>query len=134
MTTGHGGKRDNAGRKKIADTEKKKTAVIRVDVNLLPAIEQLKQGLNPVTENQAEIERLTQINANLVDELDNALREIEKLVAEHQVKMDSLKAENEALKAKLNLQKINKQQDHQEKSNGLPNIKENAFTFGNQPK
>lgn len=73
MTTGHGGKRDNAGRKKLINVEQKQTVVIRVDVNLLPLINQLKQGVNPVTENQDELERWQQRNIELVIERDRAM-------------------------------------------------------------
>jgi hypothetical protein len=104
MATGHGGKRDNAGRKKIADTEKKPTTVIRVAVNLLPAIEKLKQGLNPVTENQQEIERWKQRNMELVLERDSALQRVNQLNAELN-RLTSLRTENNALKTRLAKQK-----------------------------
>ena len=104
MAIGHGGKRDNAGRKKIVDAEKKQTVVIRINVDLLPAIEQLKQGLNPVTDNQDELERLTQRNIDLVYERDNARHDVIRLTAEL-TRITSLKAENTALKAKLNQEK-----------------------------
>lgn len=77
----HGGKRINAGRKALPDTEKKKTVVIRIDYELLPSIEQLKQGLNLVTIIQ-EIDRLKERNLELVYERDNALHAITKLTNE----------------------------------------------------
>lgn len=40
---GHGGKREGAGRKKLPDSKKKQAAVVRVPVELLPVIEQLKR-------------------------------------------------------------------------------------------
>ena len=101
MAAGHGGKRDNAGRKKIVNAEKKQTVVIRINVDLLHAIEKLKQGLNPVTDNQGELERLTQRNLDLVYERDNARHEVIRLTAEL-TRIASLKVENTALKAQLN--------------------------------
>jgi hypothetical protein len=95
-TNAHGGKRTGAGRKSSG----KQTAVIRIDAELLPAIEQLKQGLNVVTDNQAEIERLLQHNEKLVYARDSAQQEAHKLKTEL-ASLALLKAENEALKAKL---------------------------------
>ena len=99
-----GGKRNNAGRKKIADAEKKQTTVIRIDKNLIPAIEQLKQGLNPVTENQDELERWKQRNIELVVERDSAIHNVNKLNAELN-RVKQLKVENNALKTLLSKQK-----------------------------
>jgi hypothetical protein len=107
MTAGHGGKRDNAGRKKIVDAEKKQTVVIRINVDLLPAVERLKQGLNPVTDNQDKLERLTQRNIDLVYERDNARHDVIRLTAEL-TRTASLKAENTTLKAKINQDKSHK--------------------------
>jgi len=76
--TTHGGKRTGAGRK----SNGKKTAVIRVDAELLPVIEQLKQGLISVTGNQAEIDSLLQVNEKLVFERDSALIERNQAKAE----------------------------------------------------
>jgi hypothetical protein len=76
--TAHGGKRTGAGRKPSG----KQTAVVRVDAELLPVIEQLKQGLINVTGNQAEIDRLLQVNEKLVFERDGALIERDKAKAE----------------------------------------------------
>jgi chromosome segregation ATPase len=107
MNIGHGGKRNNAGRKRIADTDKKQTTVIRVDVNLLPAIEKLKQGLIFVTENQEdkeEIERWKQRNIELVIERDRAIHNLNQLTAEIN-RLNQLKAENNALKTRLDKQK-----------------------------
>ena len=104
MNTGHGGKRDNAGRKKIADVEKKQTTVIRVDKELLPAIEQLKQGLNIVTDNQDELNHWKQRNIELVVEHDSAMHSINQLNAELN-RVKQLKIENNALKMLLSKQK-----------------------------
>lgn len=76
--TTHGGKRTGAGRKSSG----KQTAVIRVDAELLPVIEQLKQGLIDVTGNQEEVERLLQVNERLVFERDGAKVERDKAKAE----------------------------------------------------
>jgi hypothetical protein len=97
MATGHGGKRDNAGRKKLTDVEKKQTVVIRVDVNLLPLINQLKQGVNPVTENQDELGRWQQRNIELVIERDSAMYSVNQLNTEIN-HLKQLKVENNALK------------------------------------
>jgi hypothetical protein len=70
--TAHGGKRTGAGRKPSG----KQTTVIRVDAELLPVIEQLKQGLINVAGNQAEIDCLLQINEKLVFERDQAKEEL----------------------------------------------------------
>lgn len=47
----HGGKRANAGRKPSG----KQTVVVRVDEALLPAIEQLKAGIENCNTNQDEL-------------------------------------------------------------------------------
>lgn len=96
----HGGKRTGAGRKSSG----KETAVIRVDAELLPMIEQLKQGLITVTDNQAEIDKLKEVNALRVKELDSARLELMKAKTELN-SVRTLKAENSALKAQLNKQK-----------------------------
>ena len=67
-----------------------------------------------------------------VEIINQALREVEKLVAE-QVKTDSLKAENEAIKAKSNLQKINEHHRHQMESNKFPDF-DKGLAFGKYPK
>ncbi len=90
--------------KKIADTKKKPTTVIRIDSRLLPAIEKLKQGLNPVTENQAELERWKHRNRELVFERDRAIQSVNQLKAELN-RLTSLKTENNALKTRLAQQK-----------------------------
>jgi hypothetical protein len=102
--TRHGGKRDNAGRKKLTDAERKQTTVIRVDSQLIPAIEQLKQGLNPVTENQRELERWQQRNMELVLERDQAILTANKRQEELN-HIQQLKVENNALKTPVVKQK-----------------------------
>lgn len=91
-----GGKRDGAGRKPTG----KQTVVIRVDAELLPLIEQLKQGLNTVTDNQAEIDKLLAVNALRVSERDTARAELYNLTGKLS-RLDDLRAENKELKAKL---------------------------------
>lgn len=90
-----GGKRTGAGRKPSG----KQTAVIRVDVELLPAIEQLKQGLNTVTDIQTEYERLLQVNEQRISERDHARIECDQLKIEV-TRLESWKAKYQALTAK----------------------------------
>lgn len=95
-TATRGGKREGAGRKPTG----KQTVVVRVDAELLPLIEQLKQGLKPVTDNQAEIDKLLEVNALRVLERDTARAELYKL-KNQLTRMEDLKAENKELKANL---------------------------------
>lgn len=98
--TRHGGKRENAGRKKLADAERKQTTVIRVDSQLLPAIEQLKHGLNPVTENQRELERWQQRNMELVLERDQAILTANKLQEALKLNIENKAAKTPVVKQK----------------------------------
>lgn len=96
--TTRGGKRDGAGRKPSG----KQTVVVRVDAELLPLIEQLKQGLNPVTDKQAELDKLLEVNALRVSERDTARAELFNLKSQL-TRIEDLRAENKELKAKLSM-------------------------------
>jgi prefoldin subunit 5 len=111
-TKQHGGQRANSGRKPLPDTVKKKTSVIRIDAELLPLVEKLKQGL-PVTQNQVwkqtsalseddlkeqanYIERLTTDKAQLsaqVQQLEKQLQKI-KIDGGLQAELEKYKAAN----------------------------------------
>ena len=94
----HGGKRDGAGRKPSG----RKTITIRVDVELLPAIEQLKRGelINDTTSKQAEIDRLLEVNALRVSERDAARIERDQLKSQL-TRLEWLRDENKALTTQL---------------------------------
>jgi hypothetical protein len=94
----HGGKRDGAGRKPSG----RKTTTIRVDVELLPAIEQLKRGelLNDTTSKQAEIDRLLEVNMQRVLERDAARIERDQLKSQL-TRLEWLRDENKTLTTQL---------------------------------
>lgn len=104
-----GGKRENAGRKSSG----KQTVVVRVDAELLPIIEQIKQnGFDSCNSNQDAIERLKSENTKLLEvntlreqERDSARLQLKQLQAE-QPNMIELKAENHALREQLKRSKI----------------------------
>ena len=94
----HGGKRDGAGRKPSG----RKTITIRVDVELLPAIEQLKRGelINDTISKQAEIDRLLEVNALRVSERDAARIERDQLKSQL-TRLEWLRDENKTLTTQL---------------------------------
>ena len=100
-TKQHGGKRENAGRKPLVDAAKKQTAVIRLPVELLPMLEQLKQGgLIVVTANQDnDIERLKQRSMALAEQHDKALQRV--------ISLDGLK--NTPLRQEYQVELLNKE-------------------------
>jgi hypothetical protein len=107
-----GGKRLNAGRPTLPDNLKKRTAVIRVDIELLPAIEELKNNtLISVTENQmvkTELERFKQRNQELVMKYDAEHLQVVSLTSKlEMVKREptQLRYEIKELERKLNKQK-----------------------------
>jgi dynactin complex subunit len=93
----HGGFRNNAGRKPLPENAKKKTSVIRIDAELLPLVEKLKQGL-PVTQNQV----WQQTTALTEDDLKEQANCIERLMSENTL----LKATNAQLDKELQRIKI----------------------------
>lgn len=103
-----GGKRENAGRKSSG----KQTVVIRVDAELLPIIEQIKQhGFDSCNSNQDAIEQLKSENVKLlevntlrVQERDTARIQLSKAKSEISALLHHQK-ENKALKEQLAKQK-----------------------------
>ena len=95
----HGGKRDGAGRKPSG----KKTTIIRVDVELLPAIEQLKRGelINDTEiKYKQEIDRLLEVNALRVSERDAVIVERDQLKSQL-TRLEWLRDENKTLTTQL---------------------------------
>jgi molecular chaperone DnaK (HSP70) len=110
--TKRGGKRPNAGRPSLPDNVKKQTVVIRVDVDLLPAIEELKNNsLISVTENQmvkTELERFKQRNQELVMKYDAEHLRVVSLTSKLEMakrEPTQLRYEIKELEGKLNKQK-----------------------------
>jgi chromosome segregation ATPase len=137
-TKQHGGQRANSGRKPLPEPLKKKTSVIRIDAELLPLVEKLKQRL-PVTQNQVwkqtsalseddlkeqanYIERLTTDKAQLSAQVQQLEKQLQKIKIDN-----SLQAEIEALKAELATAKANnerlvlKYDSENLRANGLQN-------------
>ena len=107
-TKQHGGKRENAGRKPLPDEAKKQTAVVRVPVELLPMVEQLKQGSLVDTppnrydiEDSAEVERLKQRGVELVEQRDKEHLQVIRLKSE----LETAKREPMRLKVELSAAK-----------------------------
>ena len=97
--TKHGGKREGAGRKPSG----RKTTTIRVDVELLPIIEQLKRReLMNDTEikHKQEIDRLLEVNALRVSERDSARLERDQLKSQL-TRLEWLRNENKTLTMQL---------------------------------
>jgi len=86
----HGGRRANAGRKSSG----KQTVVVRVDEALLPAIEQLKAGIDICNTNQDEL-----------IECRNRIATLEKMLQESKesskARIKTLETTNKALSTKL---------------------------------
>ncbi len=107
-----GGKRLNAGRPVLPDNARKQTTVIRVDVALLPAIDELKNNtLISVTENQmvkTELERYKQRNQELVMKYDAEHLQVVRLTSKLEAakrEPTQLRYEIKELEGKVNKQK-----------------------------
>lgn len=108
MNNQHGGKRIGAGRK----ANGKKTVVLRIDAELLPAIEHIKQhgfdyyynNQETINQLQSEKAKLLEVNALRVQERDAARMEVFKLKSEVS-RLESFKAERKELKNQLSKQK-----------------------------
>lgn len=105
----HGGKRTGAGRKSSG----KQTIVVRIDAELLPIIERIKQhGFDSYNNNQDAIEQLQNQNTKLlevntlrVQERDSARIQLAKAKSEISALLHH-KTENRVLKEQLNKQRI----------------------------
>jgi chaperonin cofactor prefoldin len=102
----HGGFRNNAGRKPLPDTVKKKTSVIRIDAELLPLVENLKRGL-PVTKNQvwkqtsALSEDDLKEQANCIERLMTDKAQLSGQVQQLEKQLQLIKTDNDTVKAEL---------------------------------
>jgi hypothetical protein len=139
-----GGKRENSGRKPLPDIVKKKTSVIRIDAELLPLVEKLKQGL-PITQNQVWqqtsalseddlkeqancIERLMTDKAQLSGQVQQLEKQLQKIKIDDclQAELEKYKAANESLVFKRDSEylRANKLENELRNSkNSLENLK-----------